>query len=79
MADELTVRLAVTVSEPAALAFEPTGMQYDLVPGDRITMTITGAPDGEVEIHHSPGTLQVWEPPGGRLRAWDKDGNELVI
>ena len=73
------VRLAVTVDAPAALAFEPTGMQYDLLPGDRVTVTITGAPDGVVEIHHSPDTLQVWEPPGGTLRAWDAAGDELVI
>ena len=74
------VRFDVTcgTDEPVTLTFEPTGMEYELARGDRITVGIRESPGRRIEIEYLPGRLVVWSDHTV-TEAWDAEGRPLPV
>ncbi len=59
--------------DPIAVAFEPTGMSFELAPGSWFTINASGAGQKDVEIIHSPEAISLWL--WGDVVVLDSEGN----
>ncbi|MFE8936615.1 hypothetical protein ACFYNX_03835 [Streptomyces sp. NPDC007872] len=68
------------VEAPLVVQFEPSGMEYDLDPGDHLDVEWPPVPDGEVagDVVYAPGMVTVAERGPGHSRAWNSDGVEVT-
>lgn len=72
---QLRIVLKATEGAPFKVMFEPTGMTYDLEPGDQVSADVVVPGSGTFEIISWPGGLSVWPP--GSVVTRDAAGNEL--
>jgi hypothetical protein len=77
------MRIRISAAEePLTVQFEPSGMEYELPPGDHMDVEFppaaTGEPGGYLD--HAPGMVTVsasaYAP--GFARAWNADGEEVT-
>jgi hypothetical protein len=74
----VTLRVAAPATD-LSVHFEPTGMTYELNPGDWFDVTISGPGSGLVEILHGPNSIVVGAWPDASTRVLASDGTELEV
>ena len=62
-------------TDPLTMVFEPSAEEVELAPHAMIRVTWPG--EQGAEIAWRPDLIQIGSPPGGGLRAWDSDGDEI--
>lgn len=70
-------KVATLGDESIVVVFEPLGIEVQLATQDHLVVEWQG--DGEGEVSHAPGVLSIWDPTGGRSRAWTSDGTEIHL
>ncbi|MFG3405720.1 hypothetical protein [Streptomyces sp. NPDC048142] len=76
----MRIRIAA-FDAPLTLQFEPSGMEYDLSPGEH--MCVAWPPVGDPgavtgDIEYAPGLVTVSARGTGYVRAWNADGVEVT-
>ncbi|MEU0369965.1 hypothetical protein ABZ070_06810 [Streptomyces sp. NPDC006283] len=68
------------VDEPLTVQFEPSGMEYDLSPGEFMDVEWPPVAPGEIagDIDHGPGMVTVTARGSGYARAWNAEGVEVT-
>jgi hypothetical protein len=76
---EVNLKVGPYAEDPVTINFEPTGMSYELVPGDFLTVTIRGPGSGIVEVGYAPSTVIIGAWPEAETMVWGSDGRPLQV
>lgn len=71
----LRIELLADEQAPFTAMFEPSGMTYDLGPGERMYAEVATPHTTDLVIESWKGGISVWAP--GAVITRDADGNEL--
>ncbi|MEU7279472.1 hypothetical protein AB0A69_11925 [Streptomyces sp. NPDC045431] len=68
------------VEAPLTVRFEPSGMEYELSPGEHVDVEWPPVAPGEIagDIEYGPGTVTIVERGRGFSRAWNAAGVEVT-
>lgn len=75
------MRIRVSAANgPLTVQFEPSGMEYELSPGEHMDVEWPPVAPGGVagDIDHGAGTVTISARGTGFARAWDTDGVEVT-
>lgn len=77
MTPETFLRIKLTADEeaPFTAMFEPSGMTYELGPGEAMYADVLGQFTSELEIVNWRGGMSIWAP--GAVITRDAEGKEL--
>ncbi|MCX4800198.1 hypothetical protein OG594_00640 [Streptomyces sp. NBC_01214] len=66
---------------PLIVQFEPQGTEFELAPGDYLTVERPVPGKGGLlgGVTHEPDRLTLSEPEGGTARLWNSRGKELPV
>ncbi|MFD9725241.1 hypothetical protein [Streptomyces sp. NPDC059072] len=66
---------------PLTVQFEPQGTEFELAPGDHLTVEWPVRAEGRLlgGVTHEPDRLTLSEPSGGSARLWNSRGEELSV
>lgn len=78
-AHRIHLRVGPYADTDISVSFEPSGIAYELAPGDWFSVALTGDGSGLVEIGHAPGVLIIgaWEEAHTEVRT--QEGRLLQV
>jgi hypothetical protein len=76
---EVVLKVGPYANSDVAVSFEPSGMMYELVAGDWLSVVIKGHGSGLVEIGHTPSALVIGAWAEADTEVWTSDGHRLEV
>jgi hypothetical protein len=76
---EVHLKVGPYTDDSLTVAFEPTGMTYELAAGQSFSVVLKGTGTGLVEIGHTPDAISVGAWAGAETFVFTEDGTRLEI